>query len=85
MASFAVSTTATRMGRVLHWLFPSRRAVVAIAAVEVAASLLGLPPQLVVEPQNFCNETRANPEREISRIAGSVERRCQRHGLALER
>jgi hypothetical protein len=43
MASFAVSTTATRMGRILHWLFPSRRVAVAVAAVEAAAGLLGLP------------------------------------------
>jgi hypothetical protein len=42
MASSAASTT-TRLGRVLHWLFPSRRAVLAAAAVEVAASLIGLP------------------------------------------
>ncbi len=43
MASFAVSATATWMGRVLDWLFPSRRAVAVAAAVEVAASLVGLP------------------------------------------
>jgi hypothetical protein len=29
---------------VLHWLFPSRRAILALAAVEIAASLVGLPP-----------------------------------------
>ena len=44
MAPCAASNTPTRLGRALHWLFPSRRAVVAVAVVEVAASLLGLPP-----------------------------------------
>jgi hypothetical protein len=39
----SASFTTTRRGRVLHWLFPSRRAMLAVAAVEVAASLVGLP------------------------------------------
>lgn len=43
MAPCAASTTSTRMGRVLHFLFPSRRAVLAATAVEVAVSLVGLP------------------------------------------
>ncbi len=42
MAPSASSTT-TRRSRVLHWLFPSRRAILALAAVEIAASLVGLP------------------------------------------
>lgn len=50
MAPCAASTTPTRLGRVLHWLSPSRRAAVAVAALEIAATLLGLPLalQLVV-------------------------------------
>ena len=33
----------TRPGRVLHWLFPSRRAVLAVAVVDIVAVLLGFP------------------------------------------
>ncbi len=43
MAPSAASTTPTRLGRVLHWLFPSRRVAVAVAALEVVLFLLGLP------------------------------------------
>ena len=39
----SASFTTTRRRRVLHWLFPSRRALLAVAAVEIAASLVGLP------------------------------------------
>lgn len=42
MAPSAPFTT-TRPGRVLHWLFPSRRAVLVAAVVDVVAVLLGLP------------------------------------------
>lgn len=42
----SASFTTTRRHRVLHWLFPSRRAMLALAAVEIAASLVGLPPSL---------------------------------------
>jgi hypothetical protein len=42
MAPSAPFTT-TRPSRVLHWLFPSRRVVLAAVAVELAAFLLGLP------------------------------------------
>ena len=48
MAPSAASTTTTRRGRVLHLLFPSRRAVVAAAEVEIAASLMHLPLPLHV-------------------------------------
>jgi hypothetical protein len=41
MAPSASSTT--RRSRVVHWLFLSRRAVFAVAAVDVAVSLAGLP------------------------------------------
>jgi hypothetical protein len=43
MAPSAASITTTRRGRVLHLLLPSRRAVVAAAEVEIAASLMHLP------------------------------------------
>jgi hypothetical protein len=43
MAPYAASTASTRLGRVLHWLFPSRRAVLAAAALDIAVLLLGLP------------------------------------------
>ena len=42
MAPSASSIT-TRRGRILHWLFPSRHAMLAVAAVEVAAFLVALP------------------------------------------
>jgi hypothetical protein len=48
MAPRAASTTATRRGRVLRLIFPSRRAVFAAVVVEVAASLVGLPLPLHV-------------------------------------
>ena len=43
MASFAASNTTTRLGRLAHWVFPSRQSVALAAAVEGAAMLLGLP------------------------------------------
>jgi hypothetical protein len=43
MAPCATSITTTQLGRVLHWLFPSRRVVVAATVVEVAVSLLRFP------------------------------------------
>lgn len=46
MAPSAISTTTTRLGRVVHRLFLSRRAVVAVMAVEATAALVGLPPLL---------------------------------------
>ncbi len=48
MAPSAASTTTTRRSRAVHLLFPSRRAVVAAAEVEIALSLLHLPLPLHV-------------------------------------
>jgi hypothetical protein len=47
MAPSAASIT-TRLGGVLHRFAPTRRGLVAAAAVEVAVSLLGLPLPLHV-------------------------------------
>lgn len=48
MAPSAASTTTTWRSRVLHVLFPSRRAVIAAAEMEIALSLLHLPLPLHV-------------------------------------
>ena len=43
MASNAATTTHSRMARVIHWLFPSRRQVAISVAVDAGLAVLGLP------------------------------------------
>ncbi len=50
MAPCATSINTTRLGRVVHWLFPTPHVIVAVAAVEVSVFLFGspLPVHIVV-------------------------------------
>ena len=48
MAPHFNPTVEKRVGRFLRWLFPSRRAAVATAVVEVAVALSGMPAPLHV-------------------------------------
>jgi len=38
------ANSATWLRRVLHWLFPSRRAMLVVAAAEIAAFVIAMPP-----------------------------------------
>lgn len=43
MATNATNLTPGRTGRVIHWLFPSRRQVAVGVAAELGLAILGLP------------------------------------------